>query len=285
MDLDKEGAPEADPHLHVQWATDQPIPSLFRPQPLSHKQLQLLRRLTTDPNQLHQEVTQKLQRWTTRKQELQAVNSTYRTRLPQGRQSTLGKLDLFLMEEMLLEAQHTDVDYVKDLAAGFAVTGTLDPGSLGDPIPGGQRSNRRPGLGGPPDIRQLQAECLSVNQQTLERARRRLEAEVQDPSLAQEAWQKYQSDVAAGYAEPPTDLEELDLSTILLVDSFPIREQHAGSLPKVRVINNFKSNRVNDYAWTPNRLHYNNFNELQQAAMVLQGNWVGELVMAKADFK
>ncbi len=42
---------------------------------------------------------------------------------------------------------------------------------------------------------------------------------------------------------------------------------------------------MNDFAWTPNRLHYNNFHELQQAAMVLQENWVGELVMAKADFK
>ena len=158
MDLDKEGPPEADPYLHVQWATDQPIPALFRPQPLSQKQLQLIRHLTKHPSQLRQEVTQKLQRWTTRKQELQAVNSVYRTRLPQGRQSTLGELDLFLTEEMVLEAQYKDVDYVKDLAAGFAVTGTIDSGSLGEPIPGGQRSNRRPGLVGPPDISLLQAE-------------------------------------------------------------------------------------------------------------------------------
>ena len=63
-------------------------------------------------------------------------------------------------------------------------------------------------------------------------------------------------------ADPPIDLEELDLSTIMLVDSFPIREQHAGSVPKVRVINNFKSNGVNDYAWTPSGLRYNGFTEL-----------------------
>ena len=182
------------------------------------------------------------------------------------------------MEEVLLEAQHKDAEYVKDLATGFAVTGTIDAGSLGEPIPGGQRSNRRHGLGGPPDISLLQAECLNINRSTLDRARRRLEADGQDLDIIQEAWTKYQNDVSSGYADPSIDLEELDLSTILLVDSFPIREQHAGSVPKVRVIKNFKSNGVNDYAWTPSRLRYNNFTESQQAATVLQEDWVGGTV-------
>ena len=95
------------------------------------------------------------------------------------------------MGEMLLEASHTNVKYVQHLADGFAVTGEIDTGNLGEPIPGGTRSNRRPGLGGPPELSTLRQECRSINEATLKRAHSRLQEEARDPELVQEAWRKF----------------------------------------------------------------------------------------------
>ena len=42
---------------------------------------------------------------------------------------------------------------------------------------------------------------------------------------------------------------------------------------------------MNHYAWIPNKLRYDGFNELQQAASILKSSWSGQLEMGKADFK
>ena len=94
-----------------------------------------------------------LQFWSKRKEELAAVNQSYRATLKPSEQQVVGKLDFFLLQEMVDASQHVDRDYVAALAQGFAVTGNLDDGSLGVPIAGGQRVHGKPGLGGAPPIR------------------------------------------------------------------------------------------------------------------------------------
>ena len=283
--MEMDGAPTEDPLMHAQWAARQPLPKLFHPSPLTPNQLHLLRRMTEEPSVLKQEVTAKLQYWTARKQALTTANVGLKQNLPADKQSTLGCLGLFLLEEMLYATAHSDKSFVEDLAAGFAVTGAIENGPLGEPIPGGTRANRKPGMGGPPDMASLRSECRAINESTLRKARSRLQEEAFNPELAQEAWAKFQKYIDVGYADAPVELDQINLDEVLLVDSFPVLEQHAGMQPKVWVINNYKSNRVNSFAWAPNRLRYNGFDDLKQATRVLKESWQGELLLAKADFK
>ena len=90
-----------------------------------------------------------LQFWTARKVSLREVNESYRRTLSPEELGTLGKLDLFLMNEMVLASEHVDTNYVQDLATGFPATGALYDGGLGEQIPGGRRVHNTPGLGGP----------------------------------------------------------------------------------------------------------------------------------------
>ena len=83
----------------------------------------------------------------------------------------MGQLDLYLLEEMLTAANHIDVEYVKDLAQGFPITGRLPDGDCGRPIPAGQRAHGKPGLDGPEPIEELRQQCFKVNQATLRTAR------------------------------------------------------------------------------------------------------------------
>ena len=66
-----------------------------------------------------------------------------------------------------------------------------------------------------------------------------------------------------------------------LGDTFLVREQHTGMAPTIRVINNFKSNSVTAYAWTPCCLRYRTFEALKRAAVVLKEEWEGELLMER----
>ena len=77
------------------------------------------------------------------------LTNEYRSTLAPCDKGALGQLDLYLLEEMLVAANHVDVDYVKDLAQGFPITGRLPDGDCGKPIAGGQRVHGKPGLDGP----------------------------------------------------------------------------------------------------------------------------------------
>ena len=70
--------------------------------------------------------------------------------LPEESKPTLGCLDIFLLEELVVASGSEDVDYVADLRKGFPVTGSLPDGNQGTPVAGGQRVHGRPGGGGPP---------------------------------------------------------------------------------------------------------------------------------------
>jgi hypothetical protein len=129
---------------------------------LTPEQQSLLKRLVDAPEEVYASVAEKLRFWTARKVYLETSNRHYRNQLTEVEQGTLGKLDLFLLEEMLISAGHVDKDYVSDLAKGFPVTGSLFDGNLGEPIVGGQRVHNTPGLGGPEPIEELAAQCKQI---------------------------------------------------------------------------------------------------------------------------
>ena len=100
---------------------------------------------------------------------------------------------------------------------------------------------------------------------TLQAAEARLNQH-QDHILQQKTWEKFMQDVEKGVASPPQDIDTINLDEHLLVDSFGVGERHANETWMVRVINNFKANHVNDFAWIPSKIQYNNFEEVLQAA-------------------
>ena len=138
---------------------------------------------------------------------------------------------------------------------------------------------------GPEPIEELKATCLDRNNATIRAAQARVPTLQQDSHLLHETWSKFEQDVAKGYIGQPQELDTVYLSEILLVDSFGVWEKHAGTSWKVRVINNFRYNAVNSYAWVPARMHYDNFTELMEAAKVLKSTVAGNLVLGKSDFK
>lgn len=255
------------------------------PAPLTDSQTELIRKLVQQPGQVMAHVSAQLKYWTLQKQSLAAVNSEYKSQLDPTDAGTLGQLDLFLMEEMLAASKHVDVDYVKDLSQGFPVTGRLPDGDCGRPIPGGQRVHGTPGLGGPEPIEALQEQCYSINQATLKAAQSKKPKTPGEWELAREAWKKLVKDRQQGYAGEPLKVSEIDLHNNLLVDTFGIYERHAGQDWKVRLINNFKRNTVNQYAWLPSKLSYDNFDQLLHAARTIKEGWKHDLEIGKADFK
>ena len=94
-----------------------------------------------------------------------------------------------------------------------------------------------------------------------------------------------QQDIAFGRAGKPQKLEELDLDQILLVDTFGVWERHGGSDWKVRLINNFRRNRVNEFSWVPAKLQQNGYSDLREAAAIFREHSTVALELGKADFK
>jgi len=220
-----------------------------------------------------------------RKRELREMNEKFRDNLSKESQGTVGKLDPFLLTEMLKASGHADTRYVEDLLCGFPIVGDLPSGGNGTPIPGGQRVHGRPGFGGSPPLQELKGKCLQINEATIRRACRKVPKTSRDLELARKTWEKVRKDIDENRAGNPIELESVALGECLLVDTFGVWERHAGSDWKVRVINNFKSNTANDYAWMPSKLRYNGFSDLKEAAEKLKENWDGALEMGKSDFR
>ena len=148
MGLDMDEQPTEDPLVHAAWAQKLPLPEPVVPTPLTPQQVAMVHHHATEPQKLKQAVMDKLKQWTVLKQQFEEVNKIYRASLLPGKQSTLGKLDLFLLDDILTKAGHPDSKYVQDLASGFNVTSIIDAGTLGEWIEGGQRVNRKPGHAG-----------------------------------------------------------------------------------------------------------------------------------------
>ena len=107
----------------------------------------------------------------------------------------------------------------------------------------------------------------------LANAKRKIPVSMEDKVLAEAAWGKMKKDMANGYAGTPIPVQELDLEKNLLVDTFGIYEKHAGWDWKVRLINDFRRNTVNKFAWLPSKMRYDGFAQLSHAARVLKETW------------
>ena len=101
---------------------------------------------------------------------------------------------------------------------------------------------------------------------TLAAAEKKIPTTMEDPELAHGTWQKFLKDVEANRAGKPVDVDQVCLDDQLLVDTFGIWERHSGGEWKIRVINNFRANLVNDHAWMPSKLRYSGYGELRDAS-------------------
>ena len=274
-----------DPLQHLEWATQLPPPLQSNTRLLSPKQTENLQHMASDPDSYQRSVMAKVEKWTKRKEELHKAHEHFRSTLDDTQRATLGKIDVFLLKELIEATGHTDTKYVEDLMVGFPVTGSISTGNLGTPIPGGQRVNAKPGLGGPKPLDRLKTQCKARNMATLEAAEARLHKHQTDQDLLQKSWDKLQQDISRGFVGQPQEISSVDLETQLLVDSFGVWEKHANEAWKVRVINNYKANHVNDFAWFPCRIRYNSFAELMEAAQVMKQGHTDGLLLGKADFR
>ena len=132
---------------------------------------------------------------------------------------------------------------------------------------------------------ELASRCKEVNLDTIRSAHAKAPRTEEELQLANEAWLKVQKDIANGHAGTPIPVADLDLENNLLVDTFGIYEKHAGSDWQVRVINNFRRNTINQYAWMPSKMRYDGFNELHHAFRILKETWLQGLTLGKAEFK
>ena len=106
--------------------------------------------------------------------------------VPKSLRSTMGKLHLPLLEEMLRHSGHPDVDLPKALREGFPFTGTLHMGGVGRGRPGGVRGHGKPANGWRPDLEELRSKCQVINEETLRRAH----AARADPEGSEKVWEK-----------------------------------------------------------------------------------------------
>ena len=127
---------------------------------------------------------------------------------------------------------------------------------------------------------------------TLSRARGRAPGTNDEWELCRHMWEQVERDIKTGRAGPPVDVRELDLDSILLVDSFGIWECHGeNGCWKTRTIRDFLANFVNDYAWLPQRMKYDGYDSLQHALTTIKqrlenvGKSLVEVSVGKADFK
>ena len=253
---------------------------------LTHKQRQLIRNLALDPLKCYRKAMEAVSHWRKRKEDLRLLNDKFYAGLHHDLLGTLGKLDPFLLSEMIAQADHVDADYVRDLLQGFPITGEVPCCGTGSYIPGGQRVHQKRGTGAAPPLEHLKSRCKELNQKTIAKAQAKRPLTSEEWELAERTWNKVVSDLEAGRVGEPFDLQDAALDDCLLVDTFGIWERHgeAGNW-KLRVINNFKANLVNEFAWMPEKLSYNGFDELLEAAIVMKEITTQNLAMGKADFK
>ena len=173
-----------------------------------------------------------LRNWRMKKHHGQKQLQTWRSSLPKHQQHVVGKLDPFLLGELLQEVSHQDTAYQQDLLAGFPLTGTVGVGGLGEDIEGGQCTHGRQGQCAY-SLPHLRRQCLEVNRNTVDQALRKTPKTEDEWALAEEVWRKMRKDIEVEKrAGPPLDIDRVDLSSILLVECFGIWEQHGSANDK-----------------------------------------------------
>ena len=194
------------------------------------------------------------------------------------------------MAEMFQECGHGDAEYISDLMNGFPLTEVVAVGGLGADLPGGKCSRGRPGWPRPCPLSKLRESCVEINQQILRAAEARRPRTDDEHELACEIWRKVQTDMAAGRMGPLREVQDLDLSAALLVESFGIRKSRCNAGRTAREIHNFRKNRVNDCAWMPQTFRYDAhdhvLDSLQRLAETSREAGIElDARMGKADFR
>ena len=82
---------------------------------LTEKQRQLITSISRDPLKTYRKTEEALIKWRRKKQELEQHNVGFRPRLDAEQKGTVGRLDPFIMLEMLSEADFVDKKYVEDI--------------------------------------------------------------------------------------------------------------------------------------------------------------------------
>ena len=100
--MDKDLASTTDPLQHSKIAAQLPLPSSVTPPKLTSRQLHNLTEMSTNAENYTKQVRDRLQHWTKRKEQLAEVNAYAKQQLPESKLPTVGKLDLFLLEEMIV---------------------------------------------------------------------------------------------------------------------------------------------------------------------------------------
>ena len=268
-------------------AVSQPVATAL----VTSEQAETASRLVLDPVGLWWSVEEAFRFWQGRKTELAPKVEAWRSTLPADQKDVVGKLDPFLLAEMLSAAGHGDLQYTTDLLAGFPVTGEVGIGGTGTDIPGGQRSRGRQGFGGVQSLDDLYCQSWETNMASIKRAKERHPTTPVEKSMAEEVWKKTTKDIAMGRAGEPVDLWEIDLREVLLVEAFGVQEKRGSAQESsVRGIHNFRKNQVNDYAWMPQKLRYDTFQHVMDllsslSSRMLENNVATGLHMGKADFQ
>jgi len=253
---------------------------------LSGKQREVLSFIAQWSDKWKAKVQTNLKRWQDVKRAQQTKLAAFRADIPAASEATLGKIDPFVLQEMVDACDTVDSTYVHDFLGGFNVTSIVSAGGTGTPIPGGQGTHGTPLHGHVPCVDELRRDCAKLNRRTIVRATARQPRSVEQKSLAEETWQKVIADIDKGRASQPMDLDSFPIDRALLVDTFGLYECHGDATENtVRVINNFKDNLVNSYAFMPEKLKYDSFPELKEASSHLRRETHRPLKMGKADFK
>ena len=126
-------------------------------------------------------------------------------------------------------------------------------------------------------LAQLQKHCTEVNLATLRNARPGREAA--------KVWEKHRQEVVEGKVGPPMTLDELDFSQVLLAERFGLEGWWSGAA-KVRVIDNFRKNWVNDHSSLWERIWNDTQDDLTAAVHGLQGDGriPRQVLIGKEDF-
>ena len=113
----------------------------------------------------YRRVEREICKWRQKKDELYFRNIEFRKGLSSELRGTVGRLDPFILTELLDASSHVDKAYIQDLLNGFPVTGEVPCHGTGTPIPGGGRVHGQPGDGQTPSLQSLLSQAASSDEQ------------------------------------------------------------------------------------------------------------------------
>ena len=114
---------------------------------LTTKQYEAFEFMATDPEAWKRKVVGAVGAWSQEKRQQNEYLEGFRESLAEEVRATVGKIDPFLLREMIKTSGHVDEDYVNDFLTGFPVSGVVDAKGTGSNIDGGQLTHGKPANG------------------------------------------------------------------------------------------------------------------------------------------